>query len=84
MPTLSNRLISRTKQDASRPVEGWRGDESEEIFFTVPEVSRPVIALEHVRDGTAVRVTWSVPVGVGGAEVLEFVRVRWRRVAGGR
>ena len=26
----------------------WRGDESEEIFFTVPEMSRPVIAVEHV------------------------------------
>jgi hypothetical protein len=26
----------------------WRGDESEEILFTVPELSRPTIAVEHV------------------------------------
>ena len=30
----SIRVISRTKQDAARPFAGWRGDESEEIFFT--------------------------------------------------
>jgi len=80
----SIRIISRTRQDAARPFLGWRGDESEEIFFTMPEISRPIVAVEHVGDGKQVRVTWSLPVAVGGATVLDFVRVRWRRVAGGR
>ena len=80
----SIRIISRTRQDSARPFDGWRGDESEEIFFTMPEISRPVIAVEHVGDGKQVRITWTLPAAVGGAKVLDFVRLRWRRIAGGR
>ena len=34
-------------------------------------------------DGTSLRVTWTVPVAVSGASLLDFVVVRWRRKAGG-
>lgn len=33
--------------------------------------------------GTSLRVTWTLPVVVSGAALLDFVIIRWRRKAGG-
>ena len=33
--------------------------------------------------GTSVRVTWTLPIAVSGASILDFVVIRWRRRAGG-
>jgi hypothetical protein len=50
----------------------------------VPEISRPIISVQHVHDGRCLRVTWTAPCAVGGASVLDHVIVRWRRTEGAR